>query len=169
MTQPLNLQEAIFNLQKYLRAISYADESVTPPPVDGIFDSATEESVRSFQRSRGLIANGIVDKPTWDAIYEEYKKTLVDNTLPFFPAYPPNYKAELGEESVFVSIIQILLRELSAVYDSFPEIEINGIFDKATESAIKELQKASGLEPDGKLDRKTYRRLLSDLESHASF
>lgn len=168
MPQPLNLQEAIFNLQKYLRAISYVNDSVTPPPIDGIFDSATEESVRSFQRAFGLDANGIVDKTTWDAIYEEYKKTLTQD-LPFFPAYPQNYKAELGEESVFISIIQILLRELTAVYDNFPNLEISGVFDAATENAIKELQSASGLEPDGKLDRKTYRRLLYDLENHASF
>ena len=45
MQQPLNLQDAIFNLQKYLRAISYADPRITRPPLDGIFDSATEESV----------------------------------------------------------------------------------------------------------------------------
>ena len=169
MPQPLNLQEAIFNLQKYLRAISYTDDSVIAPPVDGIFDSATEQSVRSFQASHSLLPNGIVDKNTWDAIYEEYKMTLIDDTLPFFPAYPPNYATKLGEESVFVSIIQILLRELTSVYDTFGEIEINGIFDSITENAIKELQIASGLEPTGMVDRTTYSRILSDLESHASF
>ena len=169
MPQPLNLQEAIFNLQKYLRAISYTDDSVIAPPIDGIFDSATEQSVRSFQASHSLLPNGIVDKNTWDAIYEEYKMTLIDDTLPFFPAYPSNYAAKLGEESVFVSIIQILLRELTSVYDTFGEIEINGIFDSITENAIKELQIASGLEPTGMVDRTTYTRILSDLESHASF
>ena len=169
MPQPLNLQEAIFNLQKYLRAISYVDDSVIAPPQDGIFDSATEQSVRSFQASHSLLPNGIVDKNTWDAIYEEYKLTLIDESLPFFPASPKNYSASLGEESVFISIIQILLRELTSVYDNFGEIEISGIFDSATENAIKELQTASGLEPSGMLDRATYKRLLSDISSHAPF
>lgn len=168
MPQPLNLQEAIFNLQKYLRAISYVDDSVIAPPIDGIFDSVTEQSVRSFQASHSLLPNGIVDKPTWDAIYEEYKLTLIDD-LPFFPAYPPNYAAKRGEESVFVSIIQILLRELSSVYDEFEEIEISGIFDEATENAIKDFQRASTLDPSGMLDRTTYKRLLADLSNHASF
>lgn len=162
MQEPLNLQEAILNLQKYLRAISFADPQILRPPLDGIFDSATEEAVRSFQASRGLQANGIVDKPTWDAIYEEYKALAIVEELPFFPSTPANYVGKLGEESAFISIVQIMLRELSAVYDAFENVEITGIFDIPTEKAIKELQRASGLTPTGLLDRDTYRRLLYD-------
>ena len=103
MEQPLNLQDAIFNLQKYLRAISFADTRVSRPPLDGIFDSATEDSVRSFQASRGLNANGLVDRATWDAIYEEYKALALAEELPFFPTTPTNYTARLGEESSFMA------------------------------------------------------------------
>lgn len=169
MAQPLNLQDAIFNLQKYLRAISFADTRVSRPPLDGIFDTATEDAVRSFQSSRGMNANGLVDRATWDAIYEEYKALALAEELPFFPTSPADYAARLGEESSFVSIIQILLQELSSVYDVFEAVEITGIFDTATEQAIKELQRASGLEITGELDRNTYRRLLYDLSSHSSF
>lgn len=169
MQEPLNLQDAILNLQKYLRAISFADERVSRPPLDGIFDSATEESVRSFQSSRGRDANGIVDRATWEAIYEEYKALALSEELPFFPSNPTDYAASIGEESAFVSIVQILLRELSSVYDAFEAVEITGVFDEATEQAIKELQRASGLDITGKLDRNTYRRLLYDLSSHSSF
>lgn len=169
MEQPLNLQDAILNLQKYLRAISFADERVTRPPLDGIFDSATEDAVRSFQASRNLNASGVVDRTTWDAIYEEYKALALIEELPFFPSYPTDYAARLGEESSFVSIIQILLQELSSVYDAFESVEITGIFDTSTEQAIRELQRASGLEITGELDRNTYRRLLYDLSSHSSF
>lgn len=169
MAQPLNLQDAIFNLQKYLRAISFADTRVSRPPLDGIFDTATEDAVRSFQSSRGINANGLVDRATWDAIYEEYKALALAEELPFFPTSPADYAAKLGEESSFVSIIQILLQELSSVYDVFEAVEITGIFDTATEQAIKELQRASGLEITGELDRNTYRRLLYDLSSHSSF
>lgn len=169
MEQPLNLQDAIFNLQKYLRAISFADTRVSRPPLDGIFDSATEDSVRSFQASRGLNANGLVDRATWDAIYEEYKALSLAEELPFFPTTPTNYAARLGEESSFISIIQILLQELSSVYDAFESVQITGVFDKETEAAIKELQLASGLPVTGELDRNTYRRLLYDLSSHSAF
>ena len=169
MEEPLNLREATYNLQKYLRAISFYDSRVLRPPLDGIFEEATQNSVRSFQASRGLNANGIVDKASWDAIYKEYKALERYSPLPFFPSYPPDYAVELNEESAFVAIVQILLRELSAVYDEFEEIQISGIYDAATENAIKKLQRASMLEPTGKLDKNTYRRLLNDLSSHSSF
>ena len=167
--EPLNLQEAIFNLQKYLRAISFADPRVARPPLDGIFDDATTESVKSFQESRGISANGIVDKALWDAIYAEYRALELVRELPFFPSSPENYEARLVEESAFISIVQILLRELTAVYDGFDDIEISGILDHATENAIKELQRASGLEATGALDKNTYRRLLYDVASHTRF
>lgn len=170
MQQPINLQDAIFNLQKYLRALSYTNDAIIPPPVDGIFDSATERSVRSFQEAFGLNANGIVDKSTWDAIYGQYLIAQEKSEdLPFFPSSPRDYSASLGEESAFVAIVQILLRELSVIYDGFPTIEISGKFDSPTESAIKELQRASGLAPTGLLDKITYKRLLYDLSRHASF
>ena len=169
MQAPLNLQNAILNLQKYLRAISFADPRISRPPLDGIFDSATEDSVRSFQASRGLNANGLVDKLTWDTIYEEYSALALAEELPFFPSYPLNYAAELGEESAFISIVQIMLRELSSVYDILEGIEITGKFDTQTEQAIKELQRASGLQESGLIDRNTYRRLLYDFSSHSSF
>ena len=169
MQQPLNLQDAIFNLQKYLRAISFADARISRPPLDGIFDSATEDAVRSFQASRELNASGLVDKETWDAIYEEYKALSLAEELPFFPSTPVNYTAKLGEESSFISIIQILLQELSSVYDALEGVKITGIYDTATEQAIKELQRASGLPVTGELDKQTYKRLLYDYSSHSAF
>jgi peptidoglycan hydrolase-like protein with peptidoglycan-binding domain len=49
-----NKQEAIRNLQRYLRQLYFSEESIPEVPVDGVFDSATEASLRAFQRSRGL-------------------------------------------------------------------------------------------------------------------
>ena len=169
MQEPLNLQEAIFNLQKYLRALAFVYDDIISPPVDGIFESATEDSVRSFQRIFGLEPNGIVDKKTWDAIYEQYKTIQAERLLPLFPLTPQGYATAPGEKSVFVLIVQLLLRELSVVYDGFPEIEISGIYDDATQGAVRELQRASGLEITGLLDRNTYARLLTDLSNHTSF
>ena len=169
MQEPLNLQDAIFNLQKYLRALSFVDERITRPPLDGIFDSATEEAVRSFQNAYGVGSNGLVDKATWDAIYEEYKAIDDYAELPFFQSAPESYTAKLGEESAFVGIIQVILRELSSLYDLFSNVEVNGIYDTATENAIRELQRASGLKITGELDKPTYKRLLNDFYAHSYF
>lgn len=37
--------------------------------IDGKFGSGTERAVKSFQASRGLTADGIVGKKTWDALF----------------------------------------------------------------------------------------------------
>jgi peptidoglycan hydrolase-like protein with peptidoglycan-binding domain len=36
--------------------------------IDGVFGPGTESSVRSFQRSNGLTADGIVGQQTWTAL-----------------------------------------------------------------------------------------------------
>lgn len=171
MDTPLNLQEAIINLQTYLRALSFVDSRIERTPIDGVFDRATESAVSSFQRTRGLGDTGIVDKETWDAIYLEYldltERTDRTPTVSFFPLNPPDYEATLGDEHAFISLVQFLLRELSVIYDAFSEIEINGVFDTNTENAIKEFQRISLLPVTGRVDLRTYNRLSRDFSNYA--
>ena len=170
MDTPLNLQDAILNLQRYLRAISFTDDRITRVPVDGLFDSDTRQAVIDYQRTRGLDETGVVDKNTWDAIFEEYSAITeaADRTptVNFFPTAPAGYEAALGEESAFITMVQLVLRELSVIYDDFPEIKINGAFDKPTEEAVKIYQLASGLSPSGRIDLLTWNRMGRDLENY---
>ncbi len=173
MDTPLNLKEAIINLQTYLRALSFADSNIERLAVDGIFDEKTERAVASFQRTRGFSETGIVDKKTWDAIYKEYQDLREQSdrspSVNFFPSTPENYEAEIGEESVFIAFVQLVLRELSVVYDTFPEIEISGVFDQSTEDAIKEFQRVSRLPITGRVNLLTWNRLSRDFANLASF
>ena len=173
MDTPLNLQDAIFNLQTYLRALSFADERITRVPIDGIFDSDTERAVADFQRTRGLEDTGIVDKATWDAIYKEFKelseKTDRTPKVNFFPQYPPNYEAELGEENAFISLVQLLLRELSVIYDDFEDLQITGKFDMATQDAVKIFQQAARLPITGRIDLRTWNALSRDFINNSPF
>ena len=59
-----NYSIAVQNLQTYLRRLSYACPEIPPPPVDGIFDSATECSLRAFQELNGLEPTGVADART---------------------------------------------------------------------------------------------------------
>lgn len=173
MNAPLNLNQAIKNLQLYLRGISFVDERIGRVPIDGIFDSATEEAVASFQRTRGLPETAIVDRVTWDAIYEEYlalESTQSHCRSPlFFPSAPYGYEASLGEESAFVAILQIMLRELRLIFDNIPDIAADGVFGEDTEEAVKEFQRASLLEVTGRVDLSTYNRLLRAFGSLALY
>lgn len=171
MKEPLNLQDAVRNLQRYLRTISFYDERINRVPIDGIYGSETEKAVRDFQRTRGLEPNGVVDKKTWDMIFAEFSEILLandrSNNINLFPTSPQGYEASSGETSSFVAIIQLILRELSLIYDAFPEIEITGTFDAPTEKAVKEFQRLSGLEVTGKVDLKTWNRLIRDFSNYA--
>ncbi len=173
MDTPLNLKEAIINLQTYLRALSFADEEIERIAIDGIFDESTERAVASFQRTRGIPETGIVDKSTWDAIYREYRELTAMNDrsqgINFFPLYPEDYEAVLGEEHGFISILQLLLREMSVTFDGFPTIEISGIFDDTTHQAVREFQRVSGLPITGKVNLITWNRLVRDFSNYAPF
>ena len=164
MDTPLNLQDAILNLQRYLRTISFVDSRITRVPIDGLFDSDTQKAVSEYQRTRGLAETGIVDKNTWDRIFDEYKMITDAKdrtpTVNFFPTYPENYEAVPGEKSTFISLIQLLLRELSVIYDSLSDVVENGIFDEKTENAVKSFQRANLLTPNGIVDTATWNALL---------
>lgn len=54
---------AVVDLQQRLAALDF-----NPGSADGIFGALTESAVLSFQRSRGLLADGIVGAQTWDAL-----------------------------------------------------------------------------------------------------
>jgi len=57
-----NQAPAVENLQRYLRQLSYDQPEIPAPPIDGIFESQTEEALRQFQRSRGLPVTGSADR-----------------------------------------------------------------------------------------------------------
>lgn len=170
MQKPLNYEDAVRNLQRYLRTISFYDPAIPRVPIDGIYDTATEDAVRAFQTLRGLDPTGKVDKTTWDMIFKEFSQIIEandrSNNINLFPSAPENYAASLGEVSSFVAIIQLVLRELSIIYD-IPTTEISGVYDKATEDAIKEFQRISGLTTTGKVDLITWNRLIRDFSNYA--
>ncbi len=60
-------------IQYFLGIISQFDPRVPYVPVTGVFAEQTENSVRQFQSAYGLPVTGIVDKTTWDVIYDIYQ------------------------------------------------------------------------------------------------
>ncbi len=171
MNQPLNYEDAVRNLQRYLRTISFYDDRITRVPTDGIYDSDTRKAVSEFQSTRGLRPTGIVDRKTFDMIFKEFSQIIEandrSNNINLFPSNPQNYEASLGEESSFVAIIQLILRELSIIYDNIPELEISGVYNEETEAAVKKFQKLSGLSPTGKVNLQTWNRLVRDFSNYA--
>ena len=161
----LNFEQAVRNLQLYLRTISFFDSRIGRVPIDGIYENDTKRAVASFQRTRDLPVSEAVDKATWDTIYQEYLQILQSTEeIPIqnlFPSAQYGYSVGRGEESSFVAVLQLMLRELALLFDEFPEITVDGIYGNETEQAVRAFQRAALLEESGRVDMQTYNRLNS--------
>lgn len=166
MLNALNEKQAIKNLQKYLRKLSFEENGVNTVPIDGIFDSATRDALKKFQESVSLPQTGVADKLTWDTLFSEYqKKTARENKVSppsLFPELPLNYEISLGEELLLVRVIQLLLIELRVSYDVFEEVSESGIYDETTKKAIEELQRINLLPQTGRVDVLTWNALVNE-------
>jgi len=122
--------EAVVYLQQSLTKLGY-----NLGPIDGIFGSATETAVRSFQKAKGLVVDGIVGNYTWLSI--DKSSTLL--TL------------RRGNTGEAVKYLQQSLTKLGYNPES-----IDGIFGGATETAVRSFQKSKGLIVDGIVGNNTW-------------
>lgn len=74
-------------VQEALQRAGYAVESMT-----GVFDEATEEAVRAFQRDQRLTESGMVDRETWHALRRRPPPASAPEQT--IPAPEPPVKAE---------------------------------------------------------------------------
>ena len=164
--EALTKDSATRNIQRYLRRLSYENENIPRPPLDGIFDTATEDSLKAFQRIYSLSPTGRADKATFDALFSAYlaaiEKSDRRQTLDVFPKKPKDHVIELGEESITVSILQLILTELTAVFDTLEFYEATGIYDESTAENVRRFQRLSRLPITGKVDLVTWNRILRD-------
>ena len=154
---------AVANLQRYLRTLYYFDDSLSPTPVDGIYDRATEEAVRRFQSAEGLPVTGRVDQITWERLFARYEKEKAFRRAPariaYFPRVPPDYRVGVGEEQFLVRVIQHALQEIAIDFTFPAAVPQSGRYDEDTANAVRVLQRVSGLPEDGEVDRATWEEL----------
>ena len=164
MTRYENEAQATANLQRYLRQLSYHHPEITPPPIDGIFDSDTERSLREFQAMQGLPVTGRADRRTWDALYTMYRASIAENEPPRTVAILPFVAGEIllqkGDDGFTVSVLQYMLRELGESLAELEEIEINGVFDEKTARAVRLFRAQNGLPEGETVDLVTWNTLV---------
>lgn len=153
-------KDAIKYLQTYLRAQTLVDNTFPLVPIDGIFDTQTQNALMEFQRRNNLPPTGVADRTTWDLLYTQYLDIIRDTSLPAaiipFPSYPKNYTIKRGEKGFLVATLQYMLNEIGIIYNVFDTLEINGEYDEATEDIIRDFQTRNGIPSTGEVDRKTW-------------
>lgn len=156
----VNYPIAVRNLQRYLRQLSYDESSILAPPVDGIFDTKTEEALRSYQRARGQAENGVADLETWERLYADYRASLAKNSSPrpiyLFYRDPESATLREGEKSFAVAALRYMLRELQQDYAELSALSDGNLYDADTARAVRTFQSNNGLTVTGETDRATW-------------
>ena len=172
MIEHVTERDAVRNLQRYLRRLSYENQAIPPVPVDGIFETRTRESLSAFQKSVGLPVTGRADRITWERLFAEYEKRKREEdrrvSPDFFPQNPADYETTLGERNAFISLLQFVLEELRVVYDTLPPFPQNGVFDAESSAAVREFQRIGGLPQSGRVNRNVWNRLAEEYGFYAN-
>lgn len=143
--------------------------------VTSFYGELTEEAVRTFQEIFGLAPTGVVNKATWYELIFIYTgvtrlaelnsegQTLFGTSLEYPDRATLSAVNEqvsdgiiLGDDGEQVFVLQYFINVLADFYPTVPEIEMNGQFDAETENAVREIQRAFGLEVTGVVDEKTW-------------
>ena len=164
-----NEKQAISNLQRYLRQLSYFDEDVLPIVINGEWNEETKNALTVFQRKNGLPPTGVADEQTWNLLFSQYQSSIEENSepsrVPFFPRLPKGDSVGAGDSGFIVEVIQYMLNELSLLYDGLDNVDISGFFDSNTEAAVSEFQKRNLFPQSGRVDKKTWDRLVRAYET----
>ena len=134
--------------------------------VNGEFNEATKNAVKTFQKIFNLTQDGIVGKQTWykiSQIYVGVKKLAELNSegekLPL-PETVPTETIRLGAEGENVKIAQYLLAVIGAFYDEILPVKITGKYDNETEESVRSFQRQFNLTVDGIIGPKTWSKLI---------
>ena len=132
---------------------------------DGVFGRDTEESVRVFQRTFHLLADGIIGRGTWFKISSIYggirRLSELDSEgqhIGISPT-PPTSVIREGSRGEDVAQLQFLLNFISEFYPGVPTVIENASFDSRTKASVLAFQSLFGLTPDGVVGPGTWRRL----------
>ena len=161
-----NLSENTRRIQLYLNRIS-ANYPAIPkiPVINGLFDEATEDAVRSFQQIFALSPDGIVGKATWYRIIYIYDAVTrlaeLEGEGVSYENIPKQFTGSLkqGDTGGQVVTLQYFLALLGQFVSFIPRVTIDGIFGTGTRNAVTAFQKYKNLPATGQVDRRTWNSL----------
>ena len=147
----------------YLDALAFLDKDIPRLPTNSIFTNNTLSMVKSFQSKYNLDVTGIITYKDYIVLKNAYK-----NILTSFPKEYQNFVDELypdyflykGMEGKDVKRFQKFLLMICKYDKSIPGVRVNGIFDDLTYSSVLKLQKDYGLDVNGIVGPKLWKKVV---------
>ncbi|MBQ8162989.1 MAG: peptidoglycan-binding protein [Clostridia bacterium] len=131
-------------------------------PVDGVFDTSTQNAVLEFQRVFNLTPDGIVGKATWyriQAIYNAVKRLndLASEGISIGEV-TGLFDVELSEGDTGSEVfeLQYLLSLIGNYDEEIPIIALDGVFGPSTEAAVRAFQRSYGINETGVVGYQTW-------------
>ena len=121
---------------KRLQRVFARMKTLGPEDVTGIFGPQTDQAVRDFQQSNGLVVDGIVGPITWSYVH------------PYREASPALRAGSLGP------VVAMLQRVLKTGFGYAGAID--GIFGPVTEAVVRNFQSDASLQVTGIMDERTW-------------
>lgn len=159
---------AILELQRYLSLISDNNNDMPHVSIDGVYGENTALAVKSIQKMHGISESGKTDHETFLAIYNLYTSLLKDIKTKKNTYNHEIYPLKTDDFGSEVSVLNIILRELSQYYDLY-EIEDIEYYSEKTELSIKIMQQILGEEISGMTDYKFINQLQRELHARDKF
>ena len=128
-------EEAVREVQTYLRTLAGFFDELPVLAVDGIYGDETREAVRIFQRKTGLIETGDTDGETFALLFSMYTdvKEPEEGAGVLLPSRI--FPLRLGDSGSYVRILQAVLGEVLERHT--PQ---DGFFSRTTEDAVREAE-----------------------------
>ncbi len=161
--------EQVQVLQYYLEVIGAYYEQVQPAAITGTFDAQTAAAVESFQQVFGLPRTGVVDRATWNAMYEAYAGIFesIPRDLERGVTLFSGINLKEGMTNEYVRLLQTYLTRISQSNPAVGAVSSTGYFGPVTRASVLAFQKAYGLPQTGVVNAATWdelSRIYSELE-----
>lgn len=155
------MDDAVFEMQSYLRNISRLDSDISKVVPDGIFAEETTSAVKSFQQKYGLDETGVVNFETWESIKNKNSEAVFAASEPVQIVRITNEDLPLtiGMDNTLVYTLHLMLNSVASRYDNFTPLPLQSLFDENTEREVKRWQRVISHNENGQVDKFTWNNL----------
>ena len=156
----------VLQIQQILRDLNFLEYNVGRVGVDGIYDDGTRREVMLFQEKYGLPKTGTVDYETWEILNKVWELRAEEEALARAVYILPRvekYEIQPYAKDNTLFIIQHMLETVSRDYEDI-SVELNGVYDEATQNAIRSFKRKNLLDDTAVIDARVFNRLADEYE-----